>query len=151
MTCTIDHTIPGTFPPFLCRWCHPELNRVRGLDERPLIKARAIPAPIKTEPPLPLPEKEKAPVKPASASSEIEPELTGVIVHKRPGIIAIILSLMQRREGATREEILVHLTKRFPERSADGMYNTIKMQTRKYVTRTETIPNRGKVYFMVVD
>ena len=33
--CTLTHGEEGTIPPFLCRQCHPELNRKREQPKAP--------------------------------------------------------------------------------------------------------------------
>lgn len=157
--CTIDHSIPGTIPGFLCRGCHPELVTLRS-PERPI---RSVPI-NKTKAPVnddfrsrhPLTEKDKETIaKLAEAENtrlvEVDGQLTEVVVMKRPGIIAVLMEMMRRKEGASRIEMVAELVKRFPERDPKGMASTVSIQSNKLSTDRHDDPKRGRVYRMVVD
>lgn len=138
MSCTIiNHSIEGTLPEVLCRYCHPEYNV-------------GIWAPPK---PLPSPPK-KVVVRPAALTKdtsveeipEIEFDDKPVILRRRPGVISAICEMMDRPQGATRLEIHTELVRRFPNRDPDGMMSTIKINVRKYCTSADKDPKRGTIY-----
>lgn len=78
-------------------------------------------------------------------------QLTGMVVHRRPGIIACIMSMMSRKEGASWAEMLVELERRFPDRESKGMLSTIKIQSKKLCTKKRDDKKRGAVYYMIVE
>jgi hypothetical protein len=92
-----------------------------------------------------------SPVIKSKPSKNKDGELTDMVVHKRPGIIAAIMQMMQRAEGATQAEIHAELVKRFPDREAAGMLQTTKIQSRKLCSNVEEVAGRGMVFYMVVE
>jgi hypothetical protein len=74
-----------------------------------------------------------------------------VIVHKRPGIIATLMEMMRRKEGASRAEMLAELIRLHPDRDPKGMGSTVNIQSNKLSTSIREDGKRGKVYHMVVE
>mgnify|MGYP001069027727 CR=1 FL=1 len=56
---------------------------------------------------------------------------------KSPGVISTIFNLIEKSgtKGITKQEILDQLIKRFPDRSADKMNNTVNVQIPHRVSR----------------
>lgn len=75
-----------------------------------------------------------------------KPPVTKAGGEGKPGIIDTIVEMVSRKSGATIDEIVEKLTERFPERSADGMRNTAKIQARKKSNRSEAT-KRGKTFY----
>jgi hypothetical protein len=65
----------------------------------------------------------------------------------KPGIIATIVEMISRTEGASKDEILKILVKKFPDRDPDGMGKTIIIQANRNKSSKETIEDRGIVYY----
>lgn len=157
MTCAIDHAIAGTIPAFLCRGCNPGEFKAWPVSSRPT-SARA-PEPTFSSgyrAHFPVNEKDlkaRAEIEAQQNTRvvEIDGELTEIVVHKRPGIIAFIMEMMQAERGASRAEMVAALVKRFPDREVRGMTSTVGIQSRKLATRTEEIVGRGKVFYMVME
>jgi hypothetical protein len=66
---------------------------------------------------------------------------------KGPGVISTIIEMISREEGASKDEILKVLVKRFPDRDPDGMGKTIIIQANRNKSSKETDDARGIVYF----
>jgi hypothetical protein len=66
---------------------------------------------------------------------------------KAVGVIASIVEAISGAKGASAEEILAVLTKKFPDRKPEGMLNTIRIQANKNAKSKEKIDGRGLVYF----
>lgn len=156
MSCAIDHSIPLTIPSFLCRGCHPELKEAWPASGRVSVLGTPGNSPASRN----LTEKDKAAIAQIEAEERssvtrqqmlVDGELTEVIVHRRPGIIAVLMEMMRRSGGASKVEMLAELVRRFPQREAKGMASTIAIQSRKLSTRTFEDPKRGRVYYMIVD
>jgi hypothetical protein len=49
--------------------------------------------------------------------------------------------------GATADEILTVLVKKFPDRDPDGMRKTVLIQASKNCTSKERVEKRGLIYF----
>lgn len=69
-----------------------------------------------------------------------------------PGVIDTILECMGRDKGAAVEEMVEVLAKRFPDRSADGMRKTVRVQTSRLAAKGHKITKerdekRGLVYY----
>jgi hypothetical protein len=67
------------------------------------------------------------------------------------GVIGTIKSVLLSAKGGTIDEILETLTKKFPDRGADGMRSTVKIQTSRLKDKIGAIENaeivgRGRVY-----
>lgn len=67
------------------------------------------------------------------------------------GVIGTIKSVLLSKEGGSIDEIVAVLVKKFPERGADGMRSTVKIQTSRLKDKigkiaNAEIVNRGRVY-----
>jgi hypothetical protein len=65
----------------------------------------------------------------------------------KPGVISTIVEMISREEGASKDEILKILVKKFPDRDPDGMSKTIIIQANRNKSSKETIEDRGIVYY----
>jgi hypothetical protein len=65
----------------------------------------------------------------------------------KPGVIATIVEIISRETGATADEILTVLVKKFPDRDPDGMRKTIGIQALKNSSSKERDEKRGLIYF----
>ena len=63
----------------------------------------------------------------------------------KPGIIDVIIETIKRDRGASREEIVGVLAKRFPDRKP--ALSTINIQANKNAKKKEDDPKRGRVYY----
>jgi hypothetical protein len=91
--------------------------------------------------------RKKAPAKKASAKTAKKSTKKPVGVLKKEGVIATIVETISRERGASSTEILENLVKKFPDRDADGMKATIRIQAAKNATSKERDEKRGLVYF----
>lgn len=66
---------------------------------------------------------------------------------KGPGVISTIIETISRDRGASKDEILEVLVKKFPERDADGMAKTVVIQANKNATSKERDEKRGLIYY----
>jgi hypothetical protein len=66
---------------------------------------------------------------------------------KGPGVIATIVSTINRASGASAEEILAILTAKFPDREPDGMMKTIRIQANKNAHHKDKTEKRGLIYY----
>jgi hypothetical protein len=66
---------------------------------------------------------------------------------KGPGVIATVIETISRDKGATADEILAVLVKKFPDRKPDSMRKTVLIQANKTCTSKDTDEKRGKIYF----
>jgi hypothetical protein len=66
---------------------------------------------------------------------------------KKVGVIATIIEEISKAKGATADEVLAVLVKRFPDRDADGMRKTILIQAAKNCSSKDRDEARGLVYF----
>ena len=88
---------------------------------------------------------------PADSGGVVEPEPAA----KRPGVIATIRALLDRPEGVTVDEAVSHLTEVFPDRRAEGMATTVRIQFHRLARTTgrqvlsEIEGDRGRVYRFV--
>ena len=64
-----------------------------------------------------------------------------------PGVIATIRETMERERGASKEEMLAVLTKKFTDRTEAGMLNTVNIQAPKHAKKKEKDDKRGTVYY----
>lgn len=156
MPCIIDHSIEGTLPAFLCRGCHPELVTPRSTERasHPAAPANKTSEDFRNR--HPLSERDRAAIAKLEVLEntrlvEVDGQLTEVVVMKRPGIIAVLMELMRRKEGASRVEMVAELVKRFPDRDPKGMASTVSVQSNKLSTDKHDDPKRGRVYHMVVE
>jgi hypothetical protein len=65
----------------------------------------------------------------------------------RPGVVQAIVTIMSRETGASANEILAALVRKFPARDPEKMRNTIQTQTSRHVTKGDRDEKRGLVYF----
>jgi hypothetical protein len=73
--------------------------------------------------------------------------LTGAAKPKGPGVISTIVEMISREQGASKDEILKILVKKFPDRDPDGMSKTIIFQANRNKSSKETDDVRGIVYY----
>jgi hypothetical protein len=66
---------------------------------------------------------------------------------KKEGVIATIVETISRERVASTEEILEVLVKKFPDRPADGMKATIRIQANRNASSKERDEKRGLIYF----
>lgn len=62
------------------------------------------------------------------------------------GVIATIIDTIKRDRGASADEIVAVLTKKFPDRKAKSMMNTVKIQAAKNAKKKTKDDKRGLVY-----
>lgn len=65
----------------------------------------------------------------------------------RPGVISTIIEVISRQHGASIEEVLAVLVKKFPDREPDAMKATCRIQCAKNATSKDRDEKRGLVYF----
>jgi hypothetical protein len=65
----------------------------------------------------------------------------------KPGVISTIVEIISRETGATADEILTVLVKKFPDRDPDGMRKTIGIQASKNSSSKERDEKRGLIYY----
>ena len=65
----------------------------------------------------------------------------------RPGVVQAIINLISRETGASANEILAALVRKFPARDPEKMRNTIQTQTSRHATKRDRDEKRGLVYF----
>ena len=75
---------------------------------------------------------------------------TGAAKPKGPGVISIIIEMISREEGASKDEILKILVKKFPDRDPDGMSKTIIIQANRNKSSKEQDEKRGIVFSTAV-
>jgi len=85
--------------------------------------------------------KKSAVKKPVAARGKSATKTTG------PGVIDTIVECIAKPNGASADEILAVLTKRFPDREPDSMRKTILIQANKNAKKKDTDDKRGKVYY----
>jgi hypothetical protein len=66
---------------------------------------------------------------------------------KGPGVIATIIETMQRDRGASADEIVAVLVKKFPDRKAKSMLSTVKIQANRNAKKKDKDDKRGIVYY----
>jgi hypothetical protein len=94
--------------------------------------------------------KKKAPAKKSAkkpAAKKTGSTKRAVSVPKKEGVIASIIEIISRERCASTAEILEVLVKKFPDRDADGMKATIRIQANRNATSKERDEKRGLVYF----
>jgi len=64
----------------------------------------------------------------------------------RPGVIATIAELLKTKGGVTIDEIVARLAKAFPDRDADGMRTTAKIQVKRQGAKRRDDEKRGAVW-----
>lgn len=64
-----------------------------------------------------------------------------------PGVIATIVETIKRDRGASQDEIVAVLVKKFPDRTEDAMRGTVKIQANKNAKKKEKDDKRGLVYY----
>ena len=69
------------------------------------------------------------------------------VAAAHPGVIATVIETISRDKGATKDEILAILIKKFPDRDADGMAKTVLIQCAKNATSKDRVEKRGLVYY----
>lgn len=67
--------------------------------------------------------------------------------EKKPGVISTIIEVISGPKGATTDEILAILAKKFQRRDAAGMKNTIRIQANKNATRKDKDQDGAVRYF----
>ena len=70
-----------------------------------------------------------------------------VVSARKPGVIAAIVETISRARGASIDEIVAVLVKKFPDRDPDGMKATARIQSNKNCTSKEKHDRRGLVFF----
>jgi hypothetical protein len=65
----------------------------------------------------------------------------------KPGVIAMIVEIISRETGASAQEILAVLVRKFPDREPAGMRKTIGIQASRNASSKEKDEKRGIVYF----
>ena len=88
--------------------------------------------------------KKKAPAKKTAAKATTK---RPVGLPKKVGVIAAIVECIEKEKGATVDETLAVLVKKFPDRPADGMRKTAMIQSNKQKTSKEVIDGRGTVFY----
>lgn len=63
------------------------------------------------------------------------------------GVIAAIVEGISRKQGASQDELVTILTKKFPDRDAEGMRGTVKIQANRNAKKKEKDEKRGLVYY----
>jgi hypothetical protein len=66
---------------------------------------------------------------------------------KGPGVISSIIELISAPKGASVDEIVAVLTKRFPDRDPKGMTATARIQANRNAASKEKTEDRGLVYY----
>ena len=66
---------------------------------------------------------------------------------KKIGVIDTIVEIIKRDRGASREEIVAALTKKFPDRNAESMATTVKIQANAHAKKKSKDDKRGLVYY----
>jgi hypothetical protein len=66
---------------------------------------------------------------------------------KKKGVIATIIETISRAKGASVEEVVAVLIKAFPDRDADSMRGTVRIQCAKNCTSKDKDDKRGLVYY----
>jgi hypothetical protein len=84
---------------------------------------------------------------PVVAKKKRRPSPSRPAAPKPPGVSTTIVDCISNENGATIEEMVAVLVRTFPERGADSMRNTVKIQANKHCTSKEVDPNRGRVYY----
>jgi dUTPase len=70
-----------------------------------------------------------------------------VKVAKGPGIIDTIKETIKRERGASKDEIIAVLVKKFPDRKEASMLNTVNIQANKNAKKKDKDEKRGLVYY----
>jgi hypothetical protein len=84
----------------------------------------------------------------AAESQEIEMTAAkNKVAGNGPGVIATIVETISRAKGASIEELVAVLSKKFPNRGEDGMRATTRIQANRNCTSKEKDEKRGLVYF----
>jgi hypothetical protein len=63
------------------------------------------------------------------------------------GVISTIIAAISREQGASTKEIMAILTRKFPDRDADGMLATTRIQANRNCSSKAQEEKRGLVYF----
>lgn len=93
------------------------------------------------------PEQESDMAKKAKTKTASKKKSNGAGGNKGVGVIATILEAMGRDRGATAEEMVAILTKKFPDRKAEGMTSTVKIQAARNAKKKDKDEKRGLVYY----
>jgi hypothetical protein len=64
-----------------------------------------------------------------------------------PGVIVEIIKCISRQQGASIEEIVTILVKKFPDREEGGMRATARIQANRHCTSKQKDDKSGLVYF----
>lgn len=83
----------------------------------------------------------KAAKKKANGARKAPPPNRGV------GVIATIIETMKRDRGASVDEMVAVLSKKFPDRAADSMIKTARIQAAKNAKKKDKDDKRGLVYY----
>jgi len=67
--------------------------------------------------------------------------------ERKPGVIACIVELISRPQGATIDQMIAVLTKKFPDRKAKSMTSTCKIQANKNATTKDKNKDGAVVYY----
>jgi hypothetical protein len=65
----------------------------------------------------------------------------------RPGVVQAIVDLISRETGASANEILAALVRKFPDRVPEQMRATIQTQTSRHATKRDRDEKRGGVIY----
>ena len=65
----------------------------------------------------------------------------------KPGVIATIIDTIGRPSGASINELVAILSKRFPDREPDSMRATCRIQANANAERKDRTEKRGLVYY----
>ena len=72
---------------------------------------------------------------------------TGVKKERKPGVIAAVIDMISRDNGATIAQIVAVLVKKFPDRKEKSMTSTAKIQANKNATSKDKNASGDVVYF----
>ena len=84
---------------------------------------------------------------PELAQPMISPSQETSMSAKTKGVIASIVEIISRERGATIDEIVAILSKKFPDRDEVGMAATARVQANAHATSKVRDAKRGLVYF----
>ncbi len=90
--------------------------------------------------------KKKASGKKSAAKKTAKKKANGGAA-RGPGVIATIVETIKRDRGATHDEIIAVLTKKFPDRKEAAMLATVKIQANKNAKKKEKDDKRGLIYY----
>ncbi len=89
----------------------------------------------------------KAAKKKATSNARTKAKSNGEGKGRGVGVIATIVDTIGRSKGASQDEIVEVLVKKFPDRGEDQMRATVKIQANKNAKKKEKDEKRGLVYY----